>query len=821
MGLGNIKLKIDQAVRPIKPIELFESLTLRGSIENIWEPQAEALKQWTAKRDSNDTVIQMNTGGGKTLVGLLIAQSLANETLEQVIYVCANNQLVEQTIFKAKECGLDPASRYKTSWHNRENYDSGKTFCITNYAAVFHGFSPFKNDSIKAIIFDDAHVAENNLRENYTLDFSYETDTYKDLSAVFKNYFEKSNSKESFEEVMGGDSRIVLFVPTFYTWEHSDEIKKIMVKNNVEEAAETKYAWEHLKLNLKHCCFFISGKSIQVSPSVIPLANSPFFKNSVRRIYLTATMPTTASFIRTFGISNPTLISPRGKSGDAQRLFIFLPGKDEEEQKTEALKLVSNHKCCVISPSGSRLEEWKPKVKIYKKNSGHDEIIRFCNSKTKEMLGLAARNDGIDLPGDSCRVLILDRLPRGENNFNSFIDQTIQVGTLRSSHTATRIVQAIGRIFRSNIDHGVVLLRGNVLQSWMRKPINQKFLPSLLQKQIILGNELTKEVAEKQTSYTELINGVLSGSKEWDQLYKYIDQIKFAENKPELKWYEDSLLKEKEAYLNIWNQQYEIAARLFSELAQEVKLHDMMLYAWYCHWAGLAYLASDNCSTASKWYWRAATTKADLGRPKEEVKIEFVEKVIGFQVQTIAKQFDKEKLEKVLNQIQSELTYSDETESAEQAVEKLGNILGLKSWRTDKKLSGPDILWEGGDNLLASFELKTGKQNKFYDKDDIKDCNDHHVWLQNNYKKYTFMEFLVGRYLKIDEKANPSDELQIIELESLVELVERYKLALGFTIKKGMSFEKQLQNVFEAFNLLWPNCVKNLKSRLAIDLKEK
>jgi hypothetical protein len=355
----------------------------------------------------------------------------------------------------------------------------------------------------------------------------------------------------------------------------------------------------------------------------------------------------------------------------------------------------------------------------------------------------------------------------------------------------------------------------------MRKPMNQKFLPPLLQKQIILGNELIKAVAENQTSYTDLINGVLSGSKEWDQLYKYIDQIKFAENKTELKWYEDSLLKEKEAYLNIWNQQYEIAARLFSELAQEVKLHDMMLYAWYCHWAGLAYLAIDNYSTASKWYWRAATTRADLGRPKEKVKIEFVKKEIGFQVQEITKHFDKEKLEKVLNQIQSGLVYSDETESAEQAVEKLGNILGLKSWRPDKKITGPDILWQGEDNLLASFELKTGKQNEQYDKDDIKDCNDHHVWLQNNFKNSTFIEILVGRYLKIEEKANPSDELQIIELESLVELVERYKLALRLMIKRDMSFEQQLQNVFEAFNLLWPNCVKHLKSRLAIDLKEK
>jgi CRISPR/Cas system-associated endonuclease/helicase Cas3 len=52
----------------------------------------------------------MNTGGGKTLVGLLIAQSIVNEIKGRVLYVCPNNQLVEQTIARSHEIGLFPAS---------------------------------------------------------------------------------------------------------------------------------------------------------------------------------------------------------------------------------------------------------------------------------------------------------------------------------------------------------------------------------------------------------------------------------------------------------------------------------------------------------------------------------------------------------------------------------------------------------------------------------------------------------------------------------------------------------------------------------------
>ena len=122
MALKKIKLSIAQGKKPVDPLEIFKKLTLRGSIENIWEPQGEALKKWQKKRNDPDVVVQMNTGGGKTLVGLLIAQSLVNETKGHVLYVCPNNQLVEQIVDRSKEIGLTPAIRYKSRWRDREEF---------------------------------------------------------------------------------------------------------------------------------------------------------------------------------------------------------------------------------------------------------------------------------------------------------------------------------------------------------------------------------------------------------------------------------------------------------------------------------------------------------------------------------------------------------------------------------------------------------------------------------------------------------------------------------------------------------------------------
>lgn len=102
MALKKIKLSVPSGKKPIDPLNIFKKLTLRGSIENIWEPQAEALKNWHKSRDDPDVVVQMNTGGGKTLVGLLMAQSLVNETKERVLYVCPNNGSSRSSVRRCK-----------------------------------------------------------------------------------------------------------------------------------------------------------------------------------------------------------------------------------------------------------------------------------------------------------------------------------------------------------------------------------------------------------------------------------------------------------------------------------------------------------------------------------------------------------------------------------------------------------------------------------------------------------------------------------------------------------------------------------------------
>lgn len=827
MALKDIKLSVKKGKAPIDPIEIFRGLTLRGTVENIWGPQQEALERWHKKyRAESDNVIQMNTGGGKTLVGLLIAQSLLNETNGHVLYLCVNNQLVEQTIQKAKECGFMVSSRYARRWEEQHKFDTCQAFCITNYDTVFNGLSIFKDKQIDALVFDDAHVAENRVRDKFTITISPEKELFKKVLNIYRSHFARSLYSSTFEDVTSGKWDSLLYVPMFVARRCATELRQTLIDNNIEDTNNV-FPWQYLKNNTQMCCIFLSGRGIEITPSILPLHKLPYFGDEARRVYLTATIPTQMALIRTFGVLKANVISPKGKSGDAQRLFIFIPGADDEEQKQVALNLIGKNKSCVISPSKARANQWVPPAKIYDSASGHKGIQKFADSRGSDMLALVARYDGIDLPGDACRILVLDRLPKGENLFDKFIDQSVQIETMRASHTATRVTQAIGRIFRSNTDHGVVMLRGSDLQSWLKTPKNIRLLPALLQRQIQLGISLYEQVNEEKLTYPELIRGILDGSSDWDAFYRsYIDDYTVRKSEGTSDEYHQLLFSEKQAHEQLWDGQYPNAIGQFTDLVEASKKYDERLAAWFQHWLAFAYQMDGNEPESIINYNAAANTRIELGRPKTGKTFRFTpSKTISQQAKILADLYrtKKKRIDSMVAAIESDLIYGKETKKAEESVKLLGIILGLDAERPDNSLgSGPDVLWLA-DNAIrgAAFELKTNKEDDSeYSKSNIKDCNDHHSWLESKYPDEIFIEELVGYQLKVSEVANPHGGLRVITVESLRELFERISSVFNkVTLAGDADVENEFQRWLEYYGLLWPDCVNALPYKLASDLK--
>ncbi len=831
MDLSKLPIRTGPRTKATSPEEIFKSLTLRGTVENIYGPQVEALRSWDGRRRESDNVIGMVTGGGKTLVGLLIAKSLVHETRRKVVYVCPNHQLVEQTAERAAECGIDVATYYGQTWRAREVYDEATGPCITNYAAIFNGFSTFRGHDVAALVFDDAHVVSQEIRKAFTVRLAPDHPSFRAIADLFRGFFSRSSRVQQLEDALGGDWRALLFVPMFEVARAHERLRRVLIDAGIEHDGN-RYAWQHLNDHLSRCLVLISGGGIEITPPVLPIDGLPYFEAGVRRVFLTATLPSQVEFIRTFGVQNVEPIVPSGKLGTAQRQIQFLPGSTDEAQREFAKGLIHHVKACIITPSIADAESWCPPARRFNTRQGNAGIRAFARSADTDKLVLAGRYDGIDLPDNACKVLVLDGLPRGASLFDRFIDEGLRIERLRTAHMATRVTQAMGRIFRNNRDHGAVLVCGTDLQRWLRDPAHQQYLPPLLQQQLQFGLELRRHVDGKRADFPGLLKKVLEGHKDWDRLYgENVEAFEAGARPAEPTWIIELTLRERAAFWKLWTDDYPSAMAEYDRLAGDTSDHDRRLAAWYHHWAGLAHQLAGDGAGATDAYVRAANERGELGRPATRGGLISHRGALspGPQATKIASLLEKggAPVRAKLDAIAAALVYGPDTNPTEEALRELGALLGLEATRPDrdrKVRTGPDVLWRlVATKSGAALEAKTNKlsSSQYQKKDDIGQFHDHVEWLKRTYPEEEFDCAIVGLPLSVSRDANPPPTLRVIGVEEFAQLAIRLRMAFEFVENIGPSLElpMRVQQALEHHGLLWPGCVNGLASRLAIDLK--
>jgi replicative superfamily II helicase len=124
--------KRNQRTISVDPIEIFRRNPKPQGINDLYSSQFEVLTAWQNRRIQKDTIIKLHTGGGKTLVGLLIAQSILNEESGPVVYLAPTIQLVQQTISKAQEYGIKAVS-YEKGKPLNDLFLNGKAVLIGTY----------------------------------------------------------------------------------------------------------------------------------------------------------------------------------------------------------------------------------------------------------------------------------------------------------------------------------------------------------------------------------------------------------------------------------------------------------------------------------------------------------------------------------------------------------------------------------------------------------------------------------------------------------------------------------------------------------------
>jgi Type III restriction enzyme, res subunit/Helicase C-terminal domain len=406
--------------------------------------------------------IALNTGAGKTLVGLLIAQSLVNEGVENVTYLCGTNDLVLQTYREAEkfrgtiDCTLRTGSTFSNSL-----FETGKGFCITNYASLFNGLSALQRNHFPgAVIFDDAHVAERMIRESFTLKItsSSHSDLFKEIKSLFEPHFKEVGKFASFEDIIDSPFQSSIMASPSAVRERSERLYTLLVDSGIRNDDNLKYPFNHLKDNLVHCSVVFDYGAVEIAPPFLPLFSLPVFSRNIRRLYLSASLNYKSDIARAFGRIPNLCIEPKNDAGNGERLVLFAEELSKKKVDTQFVESLSQkHKVLIAVPSSRQADTWKA-VGIPPTSKNFSEKLQEFREASSGMFILVSRVDGIDLPHETCRIMILDELPKGASLLEQFQWDVLDMKNFRAAKVSNQIIQLFGRINRGRNDYGAFII---------------------------------------------------------------------------------------------------------------------------------------------------------------------------------------------------------------------------------------------------------------------------------------------------------------------------------------------------------------------------
>lgn len=799
------------------PIKIFGSLQLQESgINDLWLGQGDALRDWHANRHKDDVAIILNTGAGKTLVGLLAAQSLVNETRGRVAYVCASLQLVEQTASKARSYGLEATTYVGGSGFSDTRYQEGRAPCLTTYQALFNGLTR-RWDDVHCIIFDDAHAATNIIRAQFTLSVDREPHlgVHEAVGAALSEHLRATGSDLAYRQTMeAGDAQARWFVPPFAIRRNVGALNQALLDARLHQDQSQMFPWGYLRDKIHLCAVFISARTVWFTPPVVPVRTLPYFRAGVRRIYLSATLAAEDAFLRTFGKVPDHVVAPSTPAGNCERMILFpiaVPGV--EDDVAIAKEVIAPRKTLILVPTHRDGRTWDECITPELGADTATQVEEFKQADPPATLRLVARYDGVDLPGDTCRTMVIHGLPSGLGPLERFMWEGLGVFNVLRSTVASRIVQSFGRISRGMADHGVVVLTGGKLVDWIMTPANRQALPAFLRRQTEVGLELSKAASPEQLAL--LVQQCMDQHPGWRDHYSRA--MAGADDQADAT--SDTLLSnaaqvEAEFGRFLWNEDFERAVRALHSGRDTLFAASKGLGGWYLLWMGyLSDILGDH-DTAVDLYRQARRAEKVLPIVPSEVCAEEPLDADAAQIEEIANYMLGSG--DVLARFDREVAALEEgsVPQVEEATRCLGSFLGLDSSRPDNDVgTGPDVLWFVPGQPAWSLELKTGRNTTAsYAKKHVAQAVNHLQWVRDNKNADSIILAIIGPVVPADRRANPPNDLMVMSPQALVDLRDRARVALETVAASRLPLlvRDEIRRVFGDAGLLWSNLSANL-----------
>lgn len=789
------KLTKSTTDKKTNPIEIYESLDRRSIAGPLRPAQNKILGEWfESYLDQKDLIIKLHTGEGKTLIGLLILQSHLNAGKGPCLYVCPNIYLVEQAQKDAEKFGISYCT-FDPDGSLPNDFIDGKKILIAHVQKVFNGKTVFglgnSHTPIGSIILDDSHACIESIKDSFTININRKHAIYNQFIELFKDSLIEQG-QGTFLEIENGDYNSFLPI-SYWSWiDKSEEVLKIL--SNFREDREIAFAWPFIKDSIKDCQAFISGHNIEIAPIHIPIEKFTFFEKANQRILMSATTQDDSFFIKGLGfdiesVKNPLSNPEQIWSGEK---MLLIPSLIDEKLDQNAIisdlaipkpkgfgivALVSSfakaenyHNYGALTPRSSEI----PNTIDFLKKGNYEKAIVFSN-----------RYDGIDLPDESCRILIID----GKPFFNSLSDRYEEANRLTSDSInikiAQKVEQGLGRSVRGEKDYCIIFLIGSDLVQFIKSSRTNKYFSSQTKKQLEIGFEIAKMASEDlsdksnpKTVMDSLIKQLLQRDEGWKEFYKEeMNSITPIQNNSSI--YEILVLERKAAVAN-HSGDYEKACEFIQKIIDEYTYDDSER-GWYLQiLARYKYLDS---KVDSNGLQKSAFQKNNgLLKPKEGINYKKLEYINESRIQRILQYMkdskDYQELMVNVEAVLGHLEFGTESEKFEAALKELGLMLGFLSERPDKEIKkGPDNLWCGVGNQYFIFECKSEVKadREEINKHEAGQMNTHCAWFEGEYRDSPVKRIMIVPTKDLSYHGDFTHEVEIMRRGTLRNLRQNVK----------------------------------------------
>jgi replicative superfamily II helicase len=774
------------------PVEIYERLDRRSDTGPLRPAQEHVLTEWhTHRRDDSDVIVKLHTGQGKTVVGLLMLLSRLNEGFGPALYLCPNKYLVDQTCQQARRFGIAVANG-NVEEDLPAGFLSGKQIYVCTVQKLFNGLSKF---GLKAaaihmgtVLMDDSHACIDSIKDSCSISLKSDMQAYHDLLQLFADDLREQGAG-TFTDIRAGAYDAVLPVP-YWAWiDRRDEVTGIIGKHNKDQAL--KFVWPILKDILDKCFCVVSGSGLEIMPHVPPLDQFGSFSRAKRRIFMSATVTDDSFLVKGLRLSATTITKPitypkERWFGEKMILIPTLIAPDTgREEIANAFGKPSEARTVgvvVLCPSTKAAELWRQVgAEIAEAGNIVSQVQRLLDGEVKKTVCIVNRYDGIDLPDQSCRVLILDSKPFSGGLVDRYTESCRPSSQVTAQRTARMIEQGIGRGVRGEKDYCAVILVGGDLVRAVQRSDVKKFYSSQTRRQIEIGIEIAgmseEEVQHGVSGIAVVVDSVkkiLQRDDGWKEFYadRMADVGADTPNEAMLRLYATELKAEG----NAEEGRYLDARASIQEMLDTTAGISKEDRGWYTQeMARLLY----RHSKAESAVFQASAHKLNgyLLKPKQGMVFQKLEPLSQKRVATIIEWVmqskDHQDLMVRVQALLDDLRFGVNSDTFEQAFHELGQALGFAAERPDKVWGkGPDNLWclQAGRYLLVECknEVKTGRDE--IAKTEMGQMNNAHGWFAENYPGAKVECVMVIPTKKVSEAAGFNMRVMVIRENRLKKL---------------------------------------------------